>query len=344
YLNNPSWDDLEDILGEAIRRCPPVFFYLDGIYDEFSYAPMYWLECQKGLFYQVMRLLRDPKLGGRLHIVVSIRDVVMSSVLKSEHAPKFIGEPHIRLLTWDREALGVLLEHKLESLDPSCFVGELSDGRSIATWLGRTHIQNEARNVTENVEDYILRHTRLIPRDLVSIGNAICTETRKRRVAGEKQIAESRLREIVANSARRFGDSQLAQCSNQIASDMMPDDAARHQYTQVYTGPQAYLKHISDDLRTIIQAVGVDRFGKSELSTLRALANQQWDDTTDLAAVLWQNGLLGCVERSGRSTFYSLGGADQFTVPDGPDTFVFHPCVIDSVGIKSADGAPVVPF
>jgi hypothetical protein len=31
---------------------------------------MYWLKCQEGLFYQVMRLLRDHKLGGRLHIVV----------------------------------------------------------------------------------------------------------------------------------------------------------------------------------------------------------------------------------------------------------------------------------
>jgi hypothetical protein len=344
YLNNPLWDDLEDILAEAIRRCPPIFFYLDGIDDEFSFAPMYWLQCQKGLFHQVMRLLRDPKLGGRLHVVVSIRDVVMSAVLQSEHAPKFIGEPHIRLLTWDREALAVLLEHKLASLDESCFVGDLSDGKTINTWLGRVKIYNEARKVTEDVVDYILRHTRLIPRDLVSIGNAICTETRRRRVAGAVDISEERLREIVAQSARRFGDSQLAQCSNQIASDMMPGDAARHEFTQVYTGTQAYVKHISDDLRSMIKAVGVDRFGRSELSSLRALADEQWDANTDLPAVLWQNGLLGCVLPSGRSMFYGLGSSDQFTIPDGPETFVFHPCVIDSVGIASLDDRPVFPY
>src|SRR5215211_9251050 len=74
YLDQSAWDDLEDVLAETLRTCPPVFFYLDAVDEECSHAPMYWLRCQKGLFYQVMRFLRDPRLGGRLHIVISIRD------------------------------------------------------------------------------------------------------------------------------------------------------------------------------------------------------------------------------------------------------------------------------
>ena len=58
-LNAPLWDDFEDLLGEAMRACPPVFFYLDGVDEEFSSAPLYWLQCQKGLFYEVMALLRE---------------------------------------------------------------------------------------------------------------------------------------------------------------------------------------------------------------------------------------------------------------------------------------------
>jgi hypothetical protein len=84
YLDDTAWDDLEDVLAEVLRTCPPIFFYLDAVDEEFSHAPMYWLRCQKGLFYQVMRFLRDPRLGGRLHIVISIRDIVMSSVYRSE--------------------------------------------------------------------------------------------------------------------------------------------------------------------------------------------------------------------------------------------------------------------
>ena len=103
YLDDPLWDDLEDLLGEVVSHCKPVYFYLDAVDEEFSHAPMYWLKCQEGLFYQVMRLLRDHKLGGRLHVVICIRDIVMSSVYLSEHAPRYYNEPHIRVLTWDRE-------------------------------------------------------------------------------------------------------------------------------------------------------------------------------------------------------------------------------------------------
>ena len=74
---------------------------------------MYWLKCQEGLFYQVMRLLRDQKRGGRLHVVICIRDIVMSSVYLSEHAPRYYNEPHIRVLTWNRDSLLYLLEQKL---------------------------------------------------------------------------------------------------------------------------------------------------------------------------------------------------------------------------------------
>jgi hypothetical protein len=342
-LNEPSWDDLEDVLAEVLRRCPPIFFYLDGVDDEFTFAPMYWLQCQKGLFQQVMRLLRDPRFGGKLHVVISVRDVVMSSILQSEHAPKFIGEPHIRLLTWDREALGVLLHRKLQMLHHSYFVGDRSESASVAAWLGTPTIHNVARNVTEDATDYILRHTRLIPRDLVSIGNALSLEARKRAIK-KSEIPQDRLREIVSRCAGRFGDSQLAQCSNQIASDIMPTDAAKHDFAHVYTGTQAYVQQIGDDLRGMIRVVGVDRFGRAELASLQSLADEEWDASTDLAAVLWQNGLLGYIDRSGHSTFYGLGGSDQFRMPEGSDTFVFHPCLIDSVGIASVGPEPVSPF
>ena len=113
YLDDPLWDDLEDLLGEVVGRCKPIYFYLDALDEEFSHAPMYWLKCQEGLFYQVMRMLRDHRLGGRLHIVVCIRDIVMSSVYRSEHAPRYYNEPHIRVLTWDRSSLLYLLQSKL---------------------------------------------------------------------------------------------------------------------------------------------------------------------------------------------------------------------------------------
>ena len=144
YLDQPAWDDLEDVLAEALRTCPPVFFYLDAVDEEFSHAPMYWLRCQKGLFYQVMRFLRDPRLGGRLHIVISIRDIVMSSVYRSEHAPRYHDEPHIRVLGWSREAVEYLLFEKLQRLDPRYLTGAGDHAGLVEAWLGTPVVSNEA--------------------------------------------------------------------------------------------------------------------------------------------------------------------------------------------------------
>ena len=211
-LNAPLWDDFEDLLGEAMRACPPVFFYLDGVDEEFSSAPLYWLQCQKGLFYEVMALLRDTRLGGKLHIVVSIRDIVFSSILRSEHAPRYIGEPHIRLLNWTDESLYFFLERKLEALGDEYFASGPPDVRSCETWLGCRSLDGEPDR--ENVADYLLRHTRLIPRDVVSLGNALCAESRvvrQTRAGMRAERAASRCRVGIGPPFRRLPDGSMQQ-------------------------------------------------------------------------------------------------------------------------------------
>ena len=328
-LNAPLWDDFEDLLGEVMRACPPVFFYLDGVDEEFSSAPLYWLQCQKGLFYEVMALLRDTRFGGKLHIVVSIRDIVFSSILRSEHAPRYIGEPHIRLLNWTDESLYFFLERKLEALGDEYFASGPPDVRSCETWLGCRSLDGEPDR--ENVTDYLLRHTRLIPRDVVSLGNALCAESRVVRQRGQACVPSERLRDVVSASARRFGNSQIAQCSSQIAADMMPDGAGLYEFSDVYTAG-THVRKIEGDLRDIVQTVDVPRFGIKELSSLRELAYSVWAGGTDLPSVLWQNGLLGYESQTGRTTFYSLGHADEFQLPEDVSAFRFHPCLLASVG------------
>ena len=343
YLDNPAWDDLEDVLAEILRTCPPIFFYLDAVDEEFSHAPMYWLRCQKGLFYQVMRLLRDPRLGGRLHIVISIRDIVMSSVYRSEHAPRYYDEPHIRVLGWSRESIEYLLLEKLQRLDSSFFMGASDHASPVEAWLGTPVVNNEVRGVHEKVTDYLLRHTRLIPRDIVSLGNAICGEIVRQKAAGRPELSQADLRRVVARSSKRFGDSQLAQSSNQIAADTMPRDAARHGYSEVYTSTVEYLVEIDQQVREIIRSVGYDRCTREDLERMQLQAEKAFDDTTNFPSVLWQSGLLGYVEKDGEAHFYSQADMDQFDIPMDVDDYVFHPSMIDSVRIRGI-GDPVYPF
>jgi Protein kinase domain len=332
YLDDPLWDDLEDLLGEVIGQCKPIYFYLDAVDEEFSHAPMYWLKCQEGLFYQVMRLLRDHRLGGRLHIVVCIRDIVMSSVYRSEHAPRYYNEPHIRVLTWDRSSLLYLLQQKLRRLPPSLLMRRPATGApSIRDWLGvNGHWQGP--NGDGTIEDYLLGHTRLIPRDIISLGNELNEEVLRQKAAGLEGLPPAALQAVVQRSAKRSGDSQLAQCANQISSDLMPKNAALHDYSELFTSTQAYITGVQEEVRSFVRMIGVDRFPRADLGALQEMADQHFERSTDLASVLWQNGLLGYVDEAGHRRFYSMGDVDEFHFPPEVDTYVLHPCLVHAVG------------
>jgi hypothetical protein len=332
YLDDPLWDDLEDLLGEVVGQCKPIYFYLDAVDEEFGHAPMYWLKCQEGLFYQVMRLLRDHRLGGRLHIVVCIRDIVMSSVYRSEHAPRYYNEPHIRVLTWDRGSLLYLLQRKLQRLPPSLLMRRATNGPpTIRDWLG-VNGQWPGPDGDGTIEDYLLSHTRLIPRDIISLGNELNEEVLRQKQAGHEGLPPAALQGAIQRCAKRFGDSQLAQCANQISSDLMPKNAALHNYSELFTSTQAYISGVQEDVRSFVRLIGVDRFPRADLEALQEVADMHFEKATDLASVLWQNGLLGYVDEIGRRRFYSMGDVEEFHFPPDVGTYVLHPCLAHTVG------------
>ena len=332
YLDDPLWDDLEDLLGEVVGQCKPIYFYLDALDEEFSHAPMYWLKCQEGLFYQVMRMLRDHRLGGRLHIVVCIRDIVTSSVYRSEHAPRYYNEPHIRVLTWDRSSLLYLLQKKLQRLPPSLLMRRAASGPpTIGDWLG-VNGQWPGPDGDGTIEDYLLSHTRLIPRDIISLGNELNEEVLRQKQAGHEGLPPAALAGVAQRCAKRFGDSQLAQCANQISSDLMPKNAALHDYSELFTSTQAYISGVQEDVRSFVRMIGVDRFSRGDLEALQEVADLHFEKATDLASVLWQNGLLGYVDESGRRRFYSMGDVEEFHFPPEVGTYVLHPCLVYTVG------------
>jgi len=334
FLDDPLWDDLEDLLGEVIAHCRPVYFYLDAVDEEFSHAPMYWLKCQEGLFYHVMRLLRDHRFGGRLHIVITIRDIVMSSVYHSEHAPRYHQEPHIRVLAWDRSSLLFLLQDKVHRLPPEYRMRQPTGEVTLRDWLGVATVTNEW-GVRERIEEYLIRHTRMIPRDVISLGNELTEEVLRQKRNGRTQIPEADLKRVVARCAKRFGDSQLAQCANQVSSDLMPLGAARYTYSELYTSTQSYIDGVLEEMRSILRLIGAVRFPRGDLEGLREIANPHFDGATDVGSVLWQNGLLGYVDANGRETFYLLGDIEEFQLPADVDTYVLHPCLAGSVGLTA---------
>lgn len=345
YLEDPLWMELESIIGDIIKDCPPICLYIDAVDEEFAHAPMYWHRCQKGLFYQTMRMLRDAKLGGRLHIIICIRDLVMSSVYKSEHRTRYHKEPHIRILNWDKEAIKYFLNEKISNLDDKYFCGDFKkDGKNISTWLGANSIYNDTRSVNEDILDYLLRHTRLLPRDIVILGNSLCQSLERAKLFSEEKSTEKIIRDTVSDVSMFFGNEQLTICGNQLASNAMPNHAARHGYSRVYTGNQEYIRGITEDLKLIISSIGKDHFSKAELNIAYDLSKEFFGQNSDPFSVLWQNGLLGyqkCNNGNSTAVFYSESKMDEFQLPLDKKTYLFHSSMIDSVNLKPVGRTPI---
>jgi hypothetical protein len=250
------------------------------------------------------------------------------------------------VLSWNRKAVQYFLEEKLGQLQDRYFLGDISLGKSIVSWLGIKEIWNEEREVNEPIGRYLLRHTRLLPRDIVSLGNALCEAVAKHTQEADDDLQKT-LRRCVASVAKSFGDEQLAICANEWTSSSMPAHAVKHGYSEVYTGNKEYSKGIVDDFKSLISFIGTDRFSQQKLQDAQKWGEKIFGNEGDPFEILWINGLIGYVDggrNEERHIFHTETSNDDFHLPSNRQTYVFHPIVVDSVRIKVAGNRPVVPF
>jgi hypothetical protein len=348
-LRSPEWGNLEYWLSEFLPTAPPMFFYLDAIDEEYASAPNYWLRCQKGLFFQVMRLLRDPVFGGRLHVIIALRDNVLASVMRGEHATRYRADPHIRVLGWNRPAIGYFLREKLARLPAADFMDERSGASSVSAWLGQRTIRNVARGLDEDLEDYLLRHTRLLPRDVVLLGNELAKRIAHAKERGLTAVPPDEIRRTVGEVARWCGEEQLTVCANQILGDLIPPNVSRGGDVETYIGSDEYRRDSKDRVESLVRSIGRDQFGTEALADLDARARDELGSAIDLPTVLWQNGLIGF--RDARKaedewTFHGVEDVDRFHVPLDRDLYALHPCLLDALGLsgEGQGSQPVRPW
>src|ERR1044072_7135550 len=219
YFDHPAWAELATTINEVSATMPPIYFFIDSVDEEYASAPMYWLQCQKGLFFRAMRFLRDQHFGGRLHVIVCVRDHVLASVLRGEHQNRYRGKPHIATLGWEYASAEFFLKRKIARLGEP-FLLRPPDGETpdIEHWLGHRFIENRGRQIREPMMQYLLRHTRLLPRDIVILGNKLSELVSQARHNGQTEVPQEAIRQCVCEVARSFGNEQLAICANHIAS------------------------------------------------------------------------------------------------------------------------------
>jgi hypothetical protein len=344
YLKNRAWAELEHWLSRSLAHAPPIYIFIDAVDEHFQRAPMYWLKCQKGLLLQVMTMLQG-ELGARLHVVVGIRDLVLSSVLRGEHASRFRHSTHIRVLDWDHQSIRYFLAAKIERLERELLLRPRREG--VEGWLGVTTIDNHARGVVENLEDYLLRHTRLIPRDVVVLGNAVCDQTAQAVVRGDEALSPQLLRRTVGQVARGLADEQIRICANQIAADQIPAHGARQGLTEYFVGSHEYSDGLATTLMQILAEVGRDRFDQGTVARIEDRGKELLHGYEHTLDVLWHNGILGYDSPepgADHAHFYDTGEADDFHLPADKASYVVHPCVPHLIRMQHIGRTPVRGF
>lgn len=345
FMQQSIWVELQQELSEILKSSPPVFYYLDAVDEEFAHAPMEWHQCQKGLFYAVMRLLRKSgPLGNHFHVTICIRDIVFSSILRSEHAGRYRNAPHICKLNWDTTRISYFLERKIEKLADKYF-DDPKEPRTLKNFLSLEKIHNKGRDIDEDPLSYIVRHTRFLPRDVVELGNNLARAKLARRTNGkiDGNAWEDSIRTIVSRNARSFAEEQLSVCANQLASHERPIFSARHDYHELYTAGKEYIASKAIFFKEIIQCVGSEMFPPEKLQEVRSSLSDRLPDNVDPFAILWQNGLIACQFRKEdkQFCFFSLDDRDDFLLPEDASMFAFHSCINDAVRIKINSPQPI---
>ena len=314
HLNDPLWDDLETTVGELLKNSPSLALVIDCVDDQSAHAPAYWARCQRGLFYETMRLLRSPNLGGRLLVMIAVRDVVYHQVFRSEHSAR------------------ELLDAKTRQIAPSLLD---PPPRSFADWLGFETITN-SYGLTESVYDYALRHCQMLPRDIVGLGNIIGDKMESARQE-RRPMSQADFRSVVSDLAMLSGRVQIGVAANQVVADEIPAVAATHDFIESYTAVDEYREDRMGQIIAIIKACDNLRFKLNKFAALQQ-AGQEAFDAPDLASVLWQCGILGYQPPGDvPPVFFSLVREGRMRIPPDQAEYVFHSTMCEAAGLGFSD-------
>ncbi|WP_143588092.1 P-loop ATPase, Sll1717 family [Tersicoccus phoenicis] len=297
YLNDERWEDVENYICTIMASSPPLFLHVDDIDKNYAWAPSYWTLCQRGLFDAVMHLARHNVLRTKLHVVVALRDVTLATVTQGEHGPRYFEDTHINHLLWSQDSARSFLRTKTERLSR---YDNFSHVKSVASWVGMPSVTNDRpTGDVEDVESYLLRHTRLVPRDIVILGNSLCKALNSR-----VPLDEARLKKVVSEVSRLIVWSQLSVCATQLISESPGDQ----DFASANGGSSPLDEPLVSGSVTIlleaIREVGSDRFGKGKAATLDERAHDAFQSTSKLTDILWQHRLLSWVDRSETLHFF----------------------------------------
>ncbi|MGX5828274.1 P-loop ATPase, Sll1717 family [Mesorhizobium sp. 43Arga] len=348
YLNDQRWGLIENFSEALIQNVPPIFIFLDTLDQNFSSAPIDWMDFQTGLFNFILSRVYDPESNHRLHIVASIRELVYLFTQESEHGRKSHDSIYIAYLSWRPDAAIHFLIRKLESMDKGCFAEnpKSAKGRDlIYRWIGFTEIFMERRGISQDVVSYLIRHTRYLPRDIVQIGNAISLVNAK-----NGKLTPGKLVEIISSCARSIALEVVESIAIHLSvSEFIRGRIDYHAYKRSESAKSVIVRHYEDQIERLIYFIGEERVSMKRYRGM--ISSSPSENDFDNALVeeifdhLWKHGMLAVHRRGSEANvvqyIHTNNNNSPYVIsrlPMDAEFFVFHPTLIDAYGIRPTQG------
>ena len=354
-----NWHSLNAFLRPVLDRFPLFVFFIDNLDDDFRHAPAEYIDCYKGLYYSIKNFRKNNTQRNKVKILITMREIIYSSVIYSENGSKVIWDNGLKTLFWNNQAakhfLGVKLQRARDHEDANNFFIDLEQGSDLKAFLGFDEIHNEVYDCDESVEDYIIRHTHNTPRELVAMLNSVSQQ-----VATAKDFNAEYTQELfkraVNESSRFFTEERLKIAANFIASSSYTRRTRLDQYDKDgdFDFDEIASDHHFKVVKNVIRTVGKIMFDLSELAAVVAPHNEEFEAACDrtqyklykIENSLWQTGILGYreVDATGlrRDVFHSNDmKMSPFYLPTDKDAYIFHPGIVGLLKIDVNGDAPV---
>jgi hypothetical protein len=349
FIGDESWHKIDRAVGQALaRRRRPLCFFVDIVEEESAFPPLQWHSCMKGLLRQILRFIRKPLgTGDNLRIYIAIREQtwfelgqLMAGILEQH--------PAVRVLRWQPDALLEFFAQKIVGLSPQYALQEIDaeapPTEIIAAWLGAPTVPNSARPREEPTGTYILRHTRLIPRDIVVVGNVLAREVFAARQQGRDCVESERIQAAVSDSAAAAALEELQWCALEIISNWLSTAGAGEEKT-ILPDEEARGR-LASALAELLRSSSADIIEAKELDELARKADKTLGRPADLKQILWRHGLIGWgPTETGPWNFSHRVGLSSREAPPAEDSFAaMHPALIDAISLIPTGDSPVNPF
>lgn len=372
FLFSPIVSNFRSTCTRTLKNAGQICIYLDSLDDEMRRAPAVLTDITRALFYTVIKSARDTDAVPNLHVMITLRDVVFSTIMSSDHADRFLDTGYVLFLFWSPRKSTNFLTEKIKQTQSNLHKNSNKWDTKISSLpelLGFDDVENLGKKVREDVTTYFLRHTNFVPRNTVRFGNRIYSIVDKR-----GSITEAEFKKSVSDISREISNTLLTAASAYLVAASYDDDigylleldesfreflakgpVSERMIDEVVGNMQTNLTDgFIKPIKSFINHIGKDVFSREELIVALDEFTRDNHDYNSMAQnfnlnklenILWIQGLIGVRQKDGAGdTFYYFSDTNEQTdLPMNSQTFVFFPGLNDVCELEIQEGPPVGP-